>query len=32
VEDGFSVKAAGNNEVKGTVAKAELDAEGDIII
>jgi uncharacterized protein len=32
VEDGFSVKAAGNIEVKGTVAKAELDAEGDIII
>jgi len=32
VEDGFSVKAAGNIEVKGTVARAELDAEGDIII
>ena len=32
VEDGFSVKAAGNIEVSGTVAKAELDAEGDIII
>jgi uncharacterized protein (DUF342 family) len=32
VEDGFSVKAAGNIEVNGTVAKAELDAEGDIII
>jgi uncharacterized protein (DUF342 family) len=32
VEDGFSVKAAGNIEVRGTVAKAELDAEGDIII
>jgi uncharacterized protein (DUF342 family) len=32
VEDGFSIKAAGNIEVKGTVAKAELDAEGDIII
>jgi len=32
VEDGFSVKAAGNIEVKGTVAKAELDAEGDLII
>ncbi|MDR1837143.1 MAG: FapA family protein [Treponema sp.] len=32
VEDSFSVKAAGNIEVKGTVAKAELDAEGDIII
>jgi len=32
VEDGFSVKAAGNIEIKGTVGKAELDAEGDIII
>jgi uncharacterized protein (DUF342 family) len=32
VEDGFSVKAAGNIEINGTVAKAELDAEGDIII
>ena len=32
VEDGFSVKAAGNIEAKGTVGKAELDAEGDIII
>jgi uncharacterized protein (DUF342 family) len=32
VEDTFSVKAAGNIEVKGTVAKAVLDAEGDIII
>ena len=32
VEDGFSVKAAGNIEVSGTVARAELDAEGDIII
>jgi len=32
IEDGFSVKAAGNIEVKGTVSKAELDAEGDIII
>ena len=32
VEDGFSVKAAGNIEVNGTVAKAELDAEGDIIV
>ncbi len=32
VEDGFSIKAAGNIEVNGTVAKAELDAEGDIII
>ncbi|MDR0301465.1 MAG: FapA family protein [Treponema sp.] len=32
VEDGFSVKADGNIEIKGTVSKAELDAEGDIII
>ncbi|MCL2442113.1 MAG: FapA family protein [Treponema sp.] len=32
VEDGFSVKAAGNIEVRGTVSKAEMDAEGDIII
>jgi uncharacterized protein (DUF342 family) len=32
VEDGFSVKAAGNIEVNGTVARAELDAEGDIIV
>jgi len=32
VEDGFSIKAAGNIEVKGTVSKAELDAEGDIVI
>jgi uncharacterized protein (DUF342 family) len=30
VEDGFSVKAAGNIEVRGTVGKAEIDAEGDI--
>jgi uncharacterized protein (DUF342 family) len=32
VEDGFSIKASGNIEVHGTVAKAELDADGDIII
>jgi uncharacterized protein (DUF342 family) len=32
VEDGFSIKAAGNIEVHGTVARAELEAEGDIII
>jgi len=32
VEDGFSVKAAGNIEVRGTVSRAELDAEGDIVI
>jgi len=32
VEDGFSVKAAGHIEVNGTVERAELDAEGDIIV
>ncbi|MDR0456727.1 MAG: FapA family protein [Treponema sp.] len=32
IEDGFSIKASGNIEVHGTVAKADLDAEGDIII
>ncbi|GHV42069.1 polymerase [Spirochaetia bacterium] len=32
VADGFSVKAAGNIEVYGLVEKAELDAEGDIIV
>ena len=32
VDDGFSIKAKGNIEVHGTVARAELDAEGDIII
>jgi uncharacterized protein (DUF342 family) len=32
VEDGFSVKAAGNIEVNGSVGKAELDAEGDIVV
>jgi uncharacterized protein len=32
VDDGFSVKAAGNIEVMGSVGKAELDAEGDIIV
>jgi uncharacterized protein (DUF342 family) len=32
VEDGFSVKAAGNIEVTGNVGKAILDAEGDIIV
>ncbi|GHV61436.1 polymerase [Spirochaetia bacterium] len=32
VEVGFSVKAAGNIEVSGTVERAELDAEGDIIV
>ncbi len=32
VEDGFSVKAAGNITVSGNVGKAQLEAEGDIII
>ncbi len=32
VEDGFSIKAAGNIEIKGSVGKAQLEAEGDIII
>jgi hypothetical protein len=32
VVDGFSVKASGNIEVKGTVGKSELDAEGDIVV
>ncbi len=32
VEDGFSVKAAGDIEVKGSVGKSVLDAEGDIYI
>jgi len=32
IEDGFTVKAAGNIEVRGTVSKAELDAEGDILL
>lgn len=32
VEDGFSIKAAGNIEIHGTVAKADLEADGDIII
>jgi uncharacterized protein (DUF342 family) len=32
VEDGFTVKAAGNIEVFGNVGKAQLDAEGDIIV
>ncbi len=32
VQDNFVVKAAGNIEVKGTVQKASLEAEGDIII
>ncbi len=32
VQDNFVVKAAGNIEVKGTVQKAFLEAEGDIVI
>jgi uncharacterized protein (DUF342 family) len=32
VEPGFSVKASGNIEIRGIVDKAELDAEGDIIV
>ncbi|MDR0451528.1 MAG: FapA family protein, partial [Treponema sp.] len=32
VEDGFSVKAAGNIEVRGTVEKANLQAVGDIMV
>jgi uncharacterized protein (DUF342 family) len=32
VDDGFTVKAAGNIEVMGSVGKSVLDAEGDIIV
>jgi len=32
VEDGFFIKAVGNIEVNGSVGKADLQAEGDIII
>ncbi|TAL39462.1 MAG: DUF342 domain-containing protein [Spirochaetes bacterium] len=32
VQDNFVVKAAGNIEVKGSVGKAFLEAEGDIIV
>jgi uncharacterized protein (DUF342 family) len=32
VDDGFTVKAAGNIEVMGNVGKSNLDAEGDIIV
>lgn len=32
IEDGFSVKAAGNIEIHGSVGRCELDAEGDIMI
>ena len=32
VEDGYSVKAAGNIEVHGSIGRAEIEAEGDIVI
>jgi uncharacterized protein (DUF342 family) len=32
VQDNFEVKAAGNIEVRGTVQKAYIEAEGDIIV
>jgi uncharacterized protein (DUF342 family) len=32
VEDGFTVKAAGNIEVMGSVGKCTLDAEGEVIV
>ncbi|AFG38128.1 FapA family protein [Spirochaeta africana] len=32
VDDGFIVKASGNIEILGTVGKAEIDAEGDVIV
>jgi uncharacterized protein (DUF342 family) len=32
VEDGFSVKAAGNIEIFGSVGKCLVDAEGDIVV
>jgi uncharacterized protein (DUF342 family) len=32
VEDGFSVKATSHIEIKGTVEKAEIEAEGDVVI
>ncbi len=32
VEDGFSVKAAGNIEIAGAVGRSVLDAEGDIVV
>lgn len=32
VQDNFIVKAAGNIEIKGTVQKALIEAEGDIVI
>lgn len=30
VQDGFSIKAAGNIDIRGSVGKAKLEAEGDI--
>ncbi len=32
VQDNFEVKAAGNVEVKGTIQKASIEAEGDIVV
>jgi len=32
VEDGFSVKASGNIEIRGNVGKSEIIAEGDVLI
>src|SRR4030042_4307307 len=32
IEDGFSIKAAGNIEIHGSVGRCEIEAEGDIII
>ncbi|HUX37162.1 MAG TPA: FapA family protein [Rectinemataceae bacterium] len=32
VEDGYSVKASGNVEVRGNVGRAEVVAEGDVVI
>ncbi|TVQ23305.1 MAG: DUF342 domain-containing protein [Spirochaetaceae bacterium] len=32
VDDGFTIKAAGNIEVMGSVGKSKLDAEGDVIV
>jgi uncharacterized protein (DUF342 family) len=32
VEDGYSVKASGNIEVRGNVGRAEIVAEGDVVV
>ncbi|MDH4127607.1 MAG: FapA family protein [Spirochaetota bacterium] len=32
VEDGFSVKAAGNIHIGGTIGNAEVEADGDIVV